>query len=271
MCEFCTQHGEGKKWYENMENYSRELLHDPKREEYIRNFFDRLERNHMRGERLLRTARRMAPGPYQFLRRMVEPRQKSIHFGQVLPVEDVEAIIDRVGTVTRLTCVCRKLTTGKELRYCLALGADLTPLLDPHSTYRDGLEELSADEAKAAVRRFDEEGQVHSVWTMLTPFIGAVCNCDQDCLAYRAQHTFDLATVMFKSEYVARVEPELCAGCGECVEVCRFGAMRDVGGVMAVDARACYGCGLCRARCPSGAVGLVEREWGLNSSPVSGR
>ncbi|MHB8757627.1 MAG: 4Fe-4S binding protein [Bacillota bacterium] len=268
MCEFCTQHGEGKKWYENMENYSRELLHDPKREEYIRNFFDRLERNHMRGERLLRTARRLAPGPYRFLRRMVEPRQKLIHFGQVLPVEDVEAIIDRMGSVTRLTCVCRKLTTGKELRYCLALGADVAPMLDPGSAYRDGLEVLSTDEAKAAVRRFDEEGQVHSVWTMLTPFIGAVCNCDQDCLAYRAQHAFDLATVMFKSEYVARVEPELCAGCGQCVEVCRFGALRDAGGVMAVDARACYGCGLCRARCPSGAVGLVEREWG--AQPVLG-
>ena len=29
MCEFCTKHGEGKKWYEIMENYSRELLNDP--------------------------------------------------------------------------------------------------------------------------------------------------------------------------------------------------------------------------------------------------
>jgi hypothetical protein len=25
MCEFCTQHGEGQKWYRNMANYSREL------------------------------------------------------------------------------------------------------------------------------------------------------------------------------------------------------------------------------------------------------
>ena len=26
MCEFCTKHGEGKKWYLQMKNYSRELL-----------------------------------------------------------------------------------------------------------------------------------------------------------------------------------------------------------------------------------------------------
>lgn len=26
MCEFCTQHGEGQKWYLTMRNYSRESL-----------------------------------------------------------------------------------------------------------------------------------------------------------------------------------------------------------------------------------------------------
>jgi len=26
MCEFCTQHGEGQKWYLVMRNYARELL-----------------------------------------------------------------------------------------------------------------------------------------------------------------------------------------------------------------------------------------------------
>ena len=28
MCQFCTEHGEGKKWYLLMENYSKELLHE---------------------------------------------------------------------------------------------------------------------------------------------------------------------------------------------------------------------------------------------------
>ncbi|GAH22893.1 unnamed protein product, partial [marine sediment metagenome] len=27
MCEYCTEHGEGKKWYLQMKNYSDELLH----------------------------------------------------------------------------------------------------------------------------------------------------------------------------------------------------------------------------------------------------
>ncbi len=28
MCEFCTEHGEGKKWYLQMKNYADELLHE---------------------------------------------------------------------------------------------------------------------------------------------------------------------------------------------------------------------------------------------------
>ena len=28
MCEFCTKHGEGKKWYLQMRNYAVELLHE---------------------------------------------------------------------------------------------------------------------------------------------------------------------------------------------------------------------------------------------------
>ena len=28
MCEFCTKHGEGKKWYLQMKNYAGELLHE---------------------------------------------------------------------------------------------------------------------------------------------------------------------------------------------------------------------------------------------------
>jgi len=28
MCEFCTEHGEGKKWYLEMKNYADELLHE---------------------------------------------------------------------------------------------------------------------------------------------------------------------------------------------------------------------------------------------------
>ncbi len=39
MCEFCHQHGEGKKWYLNAKNYSADLLADIDRRKFIKEFF----------------------------------------------------------------------------------------------------------------------------------------------------------------------------------------------------------------------------------------
>jgi hypothetical protein len=44
MCEFCTQHGEGEKWYLTMENYSIELLDQNNRREYAAEFLNGFQR-----------------------------------------------------------------------------------------------------------------------------------------------------------------------------------------------------------------------------------
>ena len=43
MCEFCTQHGEGRKWYLRMENYSQELLEQDGRREFMTGFLNTFE------------------------------------------------------------------------------------------------------------------------------------------------------------------------------------------------------------------------------------
>ncbi|MGD1995903.1 MAG: CoB--CoM heterodisulfide reductase iron-sulfur subunit A family protein [Anaerolineae bacterium] len=56
----------------------------------------------------------------------------------------------------------------------------------------------------------------------------------------------------------AVVDPELCAGCGMCVEVCPFDApaLDPLWGVSRVNAVLCKGCGACAATCPSKAICL---------------
>jgi heterodisulfide reductase subunit A len=53
-------------------------------------------------------------------------------------------------------------------------------------------------------------------------------------------------------------DPELCAACGMCADVCPFGApsIDPVWNVSVVNAVLCKGCGTCAAMCPSKAIRL---------------
>lgn len=55
----------------------------------------------------------------------------------------------------------------------------------------------------------------------------------------------------------ARVAPELCTGCGSCVDACPLDAIRLVRVKAVVDGAACAGCGACAAQCPVQAISLV--------------
>lgn len=56
----------------------------------------------------------------------------------------------------------------------------------------------------------------------------------------------------------ARIEADLCSGCGACQARCAFGAIALSGGKAAVDPLSCEGCGVCAWVCPAGAVRLED-------------
>src|SRR5687767_6319307 len=114
MCEFCIKHGEGKKWYEVMEHYSKELLAQSDRESYIKQFIPNIQRTALPNLAKLQWAKGKLPLVYGFIRRMGTLSMKKIHFGQVIPLEDAEKILDMVQSITRIECVCRSITTGKK-------------------------------------------------------------------------------------------------------------------------------------------------------------
>lgn len=53
-----------------------------------------------------------------------------------------------------------------------------------------------------------------------------------------------------------------CTGCGRCVEVCRFGAVSMIDGIVAVDGSLCEGCGVCVRACPVQALDFPSRHCG---------
>lgn len=272
MCEFCHKHGEGKKWYLQAKNYSEELLSDLRRRKFIGDFFLHPEDTTKEVAKLERLDR--APA---FVRSVLTPymsnRQKKVHFGQVLPIEDVERIFGFVSSIVRMACFCRQITVGTEQRYCYGVSMapqggkfeqiireiDASYLTGPDTA---GLEILSKDEALTSLREHEKEGLCHTVWTFIAPFIGGFCNCDRsDCLAMRSTVTYRMP-VMFRAEYVAEVNPELCNGCRQCMRVCQFGAISYSAAQkkVLIDPRQCYGCGICRASCTKDAILLHDRS-----------
>jgi ferredoxin len=271
MCDFCVQHGQGKKWYLEAKNYSQDLLSDTRRRRFIADFFthpEHLERDSKQLARLQQTP--------PFVRRAVSAaitrRMKKQHFGQVVPLEDVEQIFGFVNSIARVPCICREMLLGREVGYCYAVsmgpggnsfGDILSGLDDSFLTGPDtsGLEQVSTGDALAAFADHEKEGLCHTVWTFMTPFIGGVCNCDRsDCMAMKSTVVHDVK-VMFRAEYVAEVNRDVCTGCRACMRVCQFGALAysaaDQKAV--VDQTACYGCGICRSACPHDAMGLRPR------------
>ena len=199
MCEFCIQHGEGRQWYLQMKNYSNELLHTPltqeqkaaigfnTRNDWVDNFVKWFVVPAYRGkfpeepQSLDATSSGKAsskpPSEEQLL-----AQNKIEHFGQVIPIEDVEKIFNVADSITRMPCGCRFENTGlTNQRYCFGLGVDVQHMLGKYPDSSASLEVLGKDDALKLIHKFDEEGLMHSVWTGVSTFVIGVCNCDGDC------------------------------------------------------------------------------------------
>ena len=271
MSEFCHTHGEGKKWYLEAKNYSDDLLSDLRRRDFIKDFFEKPEAQGEGVEKIGKLA--SAPGFVKSaLATRISGKMKKLHFGQVVPIEEVERIFDFVTSITRFACLCRHVTVGSEQRYCygVSLGpnggkmVELIKEIDPKYLIGPdtaGMESFSKDKALTKLREHEEEGLCHTVWTFVAPFIAGICNCDKaDCLAMQSTVTYGVSQ-LFRAEYVAEVDPDLCTGCRDCMRFCQFGAISYSAALekTVIDLRRCYGCGICRSACPSGAIMLHER------------
>lgn len=270
MCQFCVQHGDGKAWYLQASNYAYDLQSDLKRRDYLQGFladFSTSRQTVLYGLELLERL----PAPLRDLgRAAATARMKQFHFGQPVPIEECEAVFDITTSIVRIPCPCRYAAGTKDEGYCLAITTKpIDELLDKgFADYDLGpdmqkFERLTKPAAMALLRRAEEEGLMHSVWTFVTPFIGAICNCSLEagCMAMRITVEHE-TPIMHKGHYLATADLDRCVGCAECVERCPFGAIQ-VGPMhkrAIVDVEKCYGCGVCRSSCDEDALRLVERE-----------
>jgi ferredoxin len=275
MCEFCMQHGEGKQWYLQMKNYSEALLYEPLTEEQQAVSGEPTRHTWLTGfmREFVLPATGVVPPPQEDDegQASITPisdeerlrRRQIVHFGQVIPIEDVERIIDQVDSITRLPCGCRYETTGKSnCRYCFGIAVERFGILSEFLDPKYSLESVQKDQAKSIIRKFDKEGLIHSVWTGVSPYVVGLCNCDHDCGAYRGYIEQRGTPSFFRAEYISMVDWDVCRGCKLCIQQCQFGAMfySSAQEKVYIDPRRCFGCGVCRTACNKDAIRLIPRE-----------
>ena len=271
MCDFCHKHGEGKKWYLEAKNYSEDLFNELSIKalsdlfgdiEVLRKAFSTDMKKLDKMPKLLRSAL-----SWNLTRKM-----KKIHFGQIVPVEDIEQIFGFVNSIVRIACICRYAYLGKEYRYCYGVsmnpgeGAFSKALKDlPKSFYNGpdvhGFETKTKEEALKEFKEYEREGLCHSVWTFGTPFIAGICNCDRaECGALQSTLIHNLQMV-FKGECFGEVNWDSCNGCRNCMRVCQFGAFGYSASnkKVVIDSNRCYGCGICRSVCTKNSIVLRPR------------
>lgn len=269
MCEFCHRHGDGHVWYLAASSYAADLERDIERRGYLIEFVSGFDTRMRRTVPLLERLGALPRPVGNAVRAAVTRRMQRDHFGQPVTIEDCERIFGIATSIVRVPCVCRHFAKTPDDGVCLAVTVRpvdeiIRKAFSGHLGEPDtpGLERLSATDALTLLRRCEEHGLMHSVWTFKTPFIAGICNCSLEagCMAMRTTLAYGVKT-MWKGERVAVLDHDGCTGCGACVQRCPFSAITlDQARRLAVlDASKCYGCGVCRSACRAGCLGLVER------------
>ncbi len=178
---------------------------------------------------------------------------------EIQPFESAAEIVNRAKAWGVLDCICRKQKAliGDPCHHpvdvCMAM-SEVEGAFDRSTVIRA----MSREDALETLRRAAEAGLVHTVSNQQEDH-WYICNCCTcSCGILRGIAEMGVPTAVARSAFVNQVDEPRCIACGECVEVCPFGAM-SVDEVAAVNQARCVGCGVCVVTCPQEALHLTRR------------
>jgi electron transport complex protein RnfB len=176
-----------------------------------------------------------------------------------LPYERAEELLRAQKTIAVTECICRQemrlLGHGcdKPLETCVALG-----IYGEYLMHIGRARPVALSEALGILELADEAGLVLQPGnSQLALGFCACCGCC--CAALRTLKLHEKPAQVAVTPFVAKVDTEVCRGCGTCAERCQMEAIAVYEDFAALDTDRCIGCGLCVSTCPSGAVTLVRK------------
>jgi len=87
-----------------------------------------------------------------------------------------------------------------------------------------------------------------------------ITDCATQAAAAASRAAIPMAKGYVQAEAITSlVDENKCSGCGTCIQVCPYGAIRkNDKGFAEVIVAACKGCGCCGATCPEGAITMTN-------------
>jgi electron transport complex protein RnfB len=186
----------------------------------------------------------------------VVPAQAAVKSEWILPYDDIRSLILEAKTFSLRDCICR-----------VQQGLIEHPCQFPVDTcFNFSLTErpprpgdISQAEALALLEKCETIGLVHTV-SNVTKGVYYVCNCCGCCCGIlKGINDFGIKESIAYANYLAVIDPELCLGCGTCIERCQVHAISNENGIAVVDQERCIGCGLCVTGCPNSVARLEKK------------
>ncbi|MFW9920097.1 MAG: ATP-binding protein [Candidatus Thorarchaeota archaeon] len=269
MCDYCTKHGAGARWYQNVRNYSKELVSSAHIRDFCESYFSRDVAAGPDG--FTSIVERISQPFEQDERERIDSRYKKYLHHQVVTLHEAKQVLEIASrqtdeherAVVRLPCICRHVAYGgdKDL-HCFGIAfSDTYTRRFPR--YLGGNHQyVSAEEASNLLDEWKQKDTlVHAASALGVPYIGMLCNCDmQVCRPYIHRQRLGISSPWYKGHHAALVEDTKCIGCGVCEEKCPFQVISlDPERLIAVaDPEKCHGCGICADFCEDNAISMVE-------------
>ncbi len=211
-----------------------------------------------------------ATGETQLGRAFVhEPALPAGSASQVLEYERASEVIRTATRIGVGLCYCRHKMAhlgracAAPLEICMTFNAAAEPLIR-HGHVRqidaaEGLDLLQEAWSRGLVQFGDNvrEG------------VNFICNCCGCCCeSMIAARRLAPHHAIHTTNFIPRIDPAPCSGCGRCVNACPVEAVALVSANVAGDPNrrramlnedSCLGCGVCVRACPGGALSLVSR------------
>jgi len=192
------------------------------------------------------------------------PIEKSIEFEQnVNQFDSLESLIENTQAPFMVTnCVCRqlkdlegdpcKVTTRREV--CMGFGYAAEMYIE-----QGWGREISKEEAIEILKQNQEDGLV--LQPDNSQELGFLCSCCSCCCESLSRYIkFPRPSNMTITNYFAEIDPELCTGCGTCVDICPMEAIKLRDDISKIKQKRCIGCGNCVVKCPVEAISLKKKE-----------